>query len=151
MKHVDEPSEKSRPNLYSREPCFFRRGTFRVDTFDTLEGVSVYWRCNGLDDVSPVRDLSFGGRFIETSVAVPGGAVATIDFLVQEGQIRAEAVERHVKPTSGLGLKFTAMHKTDHPRLGMLITRMHHSSRPIAQAGKVTDVERCQADISELN
>jgi hypothetical protein len=34
---------------------------------------------------------------------VPVGAVATIDFLVQEGQIRAEAVVRHVKPTSGLG------------------------------------------------
>jgi hypothetical protein len=116
-----------------------------------VEGVSVYWRCNGLDDVSPVRDLSFGGLFIETSVAVPVGAVATIDFLVQEGQIRGEAVVRHVKPTSGLGLKFTAMPKTDHPRLGMLITRLRHSSRPTAQAGKVTAVEKCKADISELN
>jgi hypothetical protein len=151
MKHVDARSEKSKPNLYSREPSFFRRGTSRVDTFDTLEGVSVYWSCNGLDDVSPVRDLSFGGLFIETSVAVAVGVVATIDFLVQEGQIRAEAVVRHVKPTSGLGLKFTAMPKTDHLRLGMLITRLRHSSRPIAQAGKVTDVEKCHADISELN
>jgi hypothetical protein len=151
MKHVDAWSEESKPNLYLRKPCFSRRRTLRVDTFDTVEGVSVYWRCNGLDDVSLVRDLSFGGLFIETSVAVPVGAVATVDFLVQEGQIRAEAVVRHVKPTSGLGLKFTAMPKTDHPRLGMLITRMRHSSRPIAQAGKVTDVEKCQAEISELN
>jgi PilZ domain len=151
MKHVDAGSEKSKPNLNSREPWFFRRWTSRVDTFDTVEGASVYWRCNGLDDVSTVRDLSFGGLFIETSVAVPVGAVATIDFLVREGQIRAEAVVRHVRPTSGLGLKFTAMHKTDHPRLGMLITRMRHSARPMAQAGKVTDVEKCQADISELN
>ena len=132
MKHVDARSEKSKLSLYSREPCFFRRWTFRVNTFDTVESVSVYWRCNGLDDVSPVRDLSFGGLFIDTSVAVPVGAVATIDFLVQEGQIRAEAVVRHVKPTSGLGLKFTAMPKTDHPRLGMLITRLRHSSRLIA-------------------
>jgi hypothetical protein len=136
MRHVDAWSEKSKPNLYLREPCFFRRWTFRVDTFDTVEGVSVYWRCNGLDDVSPVRDLSFGGLFIETSVAVPVGTVATIDFLVHEGQIRAEAVVRHVKPTSGLGLKFTAMHKTDHSRLGMLITRLRHSSRTIARPGK---------------
>jgi len=151
MKHVDAQSEKSKLNLYSRGPCFFRRWTFRVDSFDTEEGVSVYWRCNGLDDVSPVRDLSFGGLFIETSVAVAVGAVATIDFLVQEGQIRAEAIVRHVKPTSGLGLKFTAMPKTDHPRLGMLITRLRHSSQPIAQARKVTDVEKCHADISELN
>jgi PilZ domain len=136
MRHVYTWSERSKPNLYSREPCFFRRWTFRVDTFNTVEGVSVYWRCNGLDDVSPVRDLSFGGLFIETSVAVPVGAVATIDFLVQEGQIRAEAVVRHVQPTRGLGLKFTAMHKTDHPRLGMLITRMGHSSRPMHRPGK---------------
>jgi hypothetical protein len=150
MNHVDAWSEKSKQNLYLRKPCFSRRWTLRVDTFDTVEGLSVYWRCDGLDDVSPVRDLSFGGLFIETSVAVPVGAVATIDFLVQEGQIRAEAVVRHVKPTSGLGLKFTAMPKTDHPRLGMLITRMRHSSRPIAQAGRVTDVEKCQVDISEL-
>lgn len=123
-----------------RKPCFFRRWTSRVDILDTVEGLSVYWRCEGLDDVSPVRDLSFGGLFIETSVAVAVGAVATIDFLVQEGQIRAEAVVRHVKPTSGLGLKFTAMPQTDHPRLGMLITRLCHSSRTIAQAGKVTDL-----------
>ena len=151
MKHVDAPNKKSKPILYSREACFSRRWTFRVNTFDTFGGVSVYWRCNGLDDVSPVRDLSFGGLFIATSVAVPVGAVATIDFLVQEGQIRAEAVVRHVKPTGGLGLKFTAMHKTDHPRLGMLITRLRHSSRPVTQARKVTDVEKCHADISELN
>jgi len=151
MKQVDARSEESKPNPYTRKPCFSRRRTSRVDTFDTVEGVSVYWRCNGLEDVSPVRNLSFGGLFIETSVAVPVGAVATVDFLVQEGQIRAEAVVRHVKPTSGLGLKFTAMPKTDHARLGMLITRMRHSSRPIAQAGKVNDAEKCQADISELN
>jgi PilZ domain-containing protein len=138
MKHVDARSEKAKPNLCSREPGFFRRWTFRVKTFDTVEGVSVYWRCDGLDDVSPVRDLSFGGLFIDTSVAVPVGAVATIDFLVQEGQIRAEAVVRHVKPTSGLGLKFTAMPKTDHTRLGMLITRLRHSSRPIA-TGRESD------------
>jgi hypothetical protein len=112
MNHVDARSDKSKPNLYSRKPCFSRRWTLRVDTFDTVEGLSVYWRCDGLDDVSLVRDLSFGGLFIETSVAVPVGAVATIDFLVQEGQIRAEAVVRHVKPTSGLGLKFTARQTT---------------------------------------
>jgi PilZ domain-containing protein len=151
MKHVDARSEKPKPILYSSEPCFFRRWTFRIATFDTVGGVSVYWRCNGLDDVSPVRDLSFGGLFIETSVAVTVGAVATIDFLVQEGQIRAEAIVRHVKPTGGLGLKFTAMPKIDHPRLGMLITRLRHSSRPVTQARKVTDVEKCHADISELN
>lgn len=112
---------------FLRRPSFSRRRTSRVDT---AEGVSVYWHCNGLDDVSAVRDLSFGGLFIKTQTPRPVGAVATIDFLVQEGQIRADAVVRHAEPASGLGLKFTAMpDEGDRSRLGMLITRLRHSSR----------------------
>jgi len=122
----DQAGQKLKPELYLRQPCFSRRRTSRVDTFDTSERVSVYWRCNRLEDVSPVRDLSFGGLFIDTSVALPVGAAATIDFLVQEGQIRADSVVRHVEPSSGIGLKFTAIPETDRPRLGMLITRLRH-------------------------
>ena len=129
----DQPTEKLKPNLYLRRPCFSRRRTLRVDTIDIVTGVSVYWRFRGLDDVSFVRDLSFGGLFIETSVVLPVGEVVTIDFLVPEGQISADAVVRHVKPTCGLGLKFTAMPETDRPRLGILITRLRHSSRPTAE------------------
>lgn len=109
-----------------------------MDIFDTVDSVAIYWRCNRLDDVSRVLDLSFGGLFIETSTALPLGTVITIDFLVPEGQISADAVVRHVKPTSGLGLKFTAMPETDRPRLGMLITRLRHSSRLPAQIGRLT-------------
>jgi PilZ domain len=116
-------------DLYPMRPCFSRRRTSRVDTVNVKECVSIYWRCNSLDDVLRVRDLSFGGMFVETPTPQPAGAVATIDFLVPEGQIRAEAVVRHGKPASGLGLKFTAMPEADRPRLGMLITRLRHSSR----------------------
>ena len=91
--------------------------------------MSVYWRCNDRDDVSTVGDISFGGLFIKTCTPRPVGAAATIDFLVQEGQIRAEAVVRHMEAANGLGLKFTAMPEGDRPRLGMLITRLRHSSR----------------------
>jgi c-di-GMP-binding flagellar brake protein YcgR len=111
---------------FLRRPSFSRRRTSRVDT---VESVSVYWRCNDRDDVSAVTDLSFGGLFIKTSTPRPVGAAATVDFLVQEGQIRAEAVVRHLEPATGLGLKFTAMPEGDRPRLGMLITRLRHSSR----------------------
>jgi hypothetical protein len=48
---------------------------------------------------------------------------------VQEGQIRAYAVVCHVEAAGGLGLKFTAMPEADRPRLGLLITRLRHSSR----------------------
>ena len=56
-------------------------------------------------DVSHVRDLSAGGLFLATPR--PVGMKAKLDFLVQEKQIRAEAVVRHIEAGSGLGLKFT--------------------------------------------
>lgn len=111
---------------FLRRPSFSRRRTLRVDT---VERLSVYWRCNGREDVSTVRDISFGGLFIETSTPRPLGAAAKIEFLAQEGQIRADAVVRHVEPNKGLGLKFTAMPVQDRPRLGMLITRLRHLTR----------------------
>lgn len=113
-------------DLFVRKPSFSRRRTSRIDI---AGAVSVYWSCNGRDDVSPVKDLSFGGLFIKTHTSRPLGAAVTIDFLVQEGQVRADAVVRHVEPASGLGLKFTAMPEGDLPRLGVLIARLRHSSR----------------------
>jgi PilZ domain len=94
-----------------------------------MESVSVYWRCNGRDGVAHVRDLSLGGMFIETSIPLPVGAVARIDLLVQEGQISADVVVRHIKPACGMGLNFTAMLEDDRARLWMLIRRLRDSSQ----------------------
>lgn len=117
---------------FLRSPSFSRRRTSRVVT---AEPVSVYWRCNGRDDVSPVRDLSFGGLFIKTHTPRPVGAAASIDFLVQEGQIRADAIVRQVQPPSGMGLRFTAIPEGDRSRLGALITRLRHSTpRPATES-----------------
>lgn len=115
-------------DVFVRKPSFSRRRTSRID----IDGsVSVYWSCNGRDDVSAVKDLSFGGLFIKTLASRPLGAAVTIDFLVQEGQVRADAVVRHVEPASGVGLKFTAMPEGDRLRLGLLIARFRHSSRSV--------------------
>jgi len=108
------------------KPIYSRRLASRVAT---SEGVWVYWRCNGRDDVSRVRDLSVGGLFIATPVARPLGVKARVDFLVQEGQIRAEGVVCHQKPGGGLGLKFTGITEEDCPNLVALMTRVHSSSR----------------------
>ena len=43
---------------------------------------------------------------------------------VQEGQIRADAVVRHVKPGGGLGLKFQAVSEKDRPNLAALMKRL---------------------------
>jgi hypothetical protein len=112
-------------------PSYSRRHTSRVCTSD---GIWVYWRCNGLDDVSRLRNLSLGGLFIATPSPRPVGMKAKLDFLVQEGQIRAEAVVRHAEPGSGLGLKFTAVTEQDWEHLAALLTRLQTSSRSRGKA-----------------
>jgi hypothetical protein len=101
----------------------------RYPRVETPCGVWVYWNCKGREDTSRVRDLSTGGLFVETKEVRDVDATIRLDFLVQEGQIRAKAVVRHVKPGSGLGLKLTALTEEDGPRLTALLTRVHGPSR----------------------
>jgi PilZ domain len=102
-----------------------RRFNSRVQTPD---GVWVYWSCVGRDDTSRVRNVSLGGLFIETRKPIVVGAKTKLEFLVQEGQIRADAVVRHISPGRGVGLKFTALMVGDRPHLANLLNRMSRSS-----------------------
>jgi PilZ domain len=107
-------------------PLYSRRLIPRVEV---QEGLWVCWRCAGVEDVSRVQDLSVGGLFLSTPVPRPLGARARVDFLVPEGQIRAEAIVQHQVPNGGLGLKFTAITDQDCPRLVALMDRIC-SERP---------------------
>ena len=108
-----------------------RRLTSRVPA---AGDVWVYWRCHGREDVSCVRDMSMGGLFIETSESRDEGVRARLDFLVQEGQIRADAVVRHARSGIGLGLKFTALSELDRPKLAALITRLRQAQHFLGKA-----------------
>jgi PilZ domain len=101
--------------------AYSRRMTSRIETMDD---VWVYWHCQGKADVSRVCDLSPGGLFLSTSAPPPQGTKAKLDFLVQEGQIRTEAVVRHLVPGRGIGLKFTAITDKDCPQLVALLKRI---------------------------
>jgi PilZ domain len=104
-------------------------GTRRLNSrVDSGKGVWVYWECDGDRDLSRVKDLSVGGLFIETSRIERLGATTSVHFLVQEGQIRADAEVRHVKPGSGLGLKFKAVSERDRPNLAALMRRLRSLS-----------------------
>jgi hypothetical protein len=107
-------------------PLYSRRLIPRVET---PEGLWVCWRCVGVEDVSRVCDLSVGGLFLSTPTPRPLGAKAKVDFLVPEGQIRAEAIVQHQVPNDGLGLRFTAITDQDCPRLVALMDRIC-SDRP---------------------
>ena len=98
-----------------------RRFTSRVQA---PEDVWVYWKCQGHDDVSQVRNMSMGGLFIETPQPQPSGTLTRLDFLVAEGQIRADAIVRHAQAGAGLGLRFTALGEKDRPKLAALISRL---------------------------
>jgi hypothetical protein len=102
-----------------------RRFTSRVET---PAGVWVDWRCAGCEDISQVRNMSLGGLFVETPTSRGLGSTVKLDFLVQEGQIRADAVVRRVEPGRGMALKFTAVSDQDCPRLAALMNRLRHSS-----------------------
>jgi hypothetical protein len=103
-----------------------RRFDSRVET---PESVYIYWRCFGRDDIGRVRNLCVGGLFIETRKPRPIGADAELNFLVQEGQIRANAVIRYMKPGEGLGMRFTSLRDEDRLRLATLMNRFLRSQR----------------------
>ena len=65
-----------------------------------------------------------GGVLLRTPTRKPVGATVNLHFLVQEGQVRAEAIVRHTKLDQGLGLKFTALSDEDRPHLAALLTRL---------------------------
>ena len=96
--------------------------------FETADDVWVYWRCNEAEDLSRVRDLSAGGLFLSTQAPRPQGERLTMDFLVQEGRIRAEAIVQRTHESTGLGLKFTAIIDQDRPRLAALLGRVRSCS-----------------------
>lgn len=103
------------------QPTHSRRLSSRIEIPD---GVWVCWNYDGREDISRVRDLSIGGLFIETPKRGAVGVKARLNFLVQEGQIRAEAVVRHHQTGRGLGMKFVALSDEDQPHLAALVNRM---------------------------
>lgn len=98
----------------------FRRHTLRVAA---KESVYPFWSCGGQEGPSRVRDLGPGGLFMGTPVQENLGAVVTLHFLADEGQIRASAEVRHTKPGQGVGLKFIASNGQDCQHLAALIRR----------------------------
>ncbi len=105
-----------------QKPSYSRRALTRLSASDDIW---VCWRCNGRDDISRVQDISIDGMFIQTRhPELKAGMPAKLDFLVQEGRIKAEAVVRHVKNGSGLGLRFLVVADEDRQRLKALLSRL---------------------------
>jgi hypothetical protein len=103
-----------------------RRFSSRVEPKNN--DVWVYWEGSGDRDLSRVNYLSIGGLFIQTPRPKPIGSTTNLHFLVQEGQIRADATVQHVNRGNGLGLKFNAVNEKDSPNLAALLARLQSLS-----------------------
>jgi hypothetical protein len=88
----------------------------------------VYWESTSGRDVSRIRDLSPSGLFLETRARKREGDVMNLHFLVQEGQIRVEAVVKHAAPGRGLGMKINSLPTQDAPHLTRLLSRLRENS-----------------------
>jgi hypothetical protein len=138
--HLSATCRRSREPLLVQKPSYSRRALTRLLA---SEDIWVCWRCNGRDDVSRVLDISIDGLFIQTPhLKVKEGMAAKLDFLVQEGRIKADAVVRHVKGGSGLGLRFAALAEPDRQRLKALLSRLRsHHAKPPSQPFRPIDQE----------
>ncbi len=107
-------------------------GRRRYKRVETRQGVSVYWASEKLEDTALVRDVSLGGLFVATQEALAVGTTLRLDFLVQEGAIRAAGTVRHAEPGRGMGLKFTSVRGEDLQHLVELVNRSsdHSNFRP---------------------
>jgi hypothetical protein len=65
-----------------------------------------------------------GGLFVETKKVCPVDAAVKLNFLVEDGEIAAEASVRHVKAGSGLGLQFKRVRSEDQVRFTTMIKRL---------------------------
>lgn len=105
-----------------------RRRTSRIPISDS---VWVYWESlsGSLRDISRVKDLSPSGLFIETRARKREGDLMNLHFLVQEGQIRAEAVVKHAAAGRGLGMKINSVLSQDAPQLHRLLVRLREAPK----------------------
>jgi PilZ domain len=91
---------------------------------ETPQGVWVFWRSGRIEDTSRVKDVSVGGLFIETLKVCAVDATVQLHFLVEDGEITADATVRYVKAGSGLGLKFKNVRTEDQSRFATMIKRL---------------------------
>jgi hypothetical protein len=106
----------------------------KMSRIPVANDVWVYWESQHHHDLSRVRDLSPAGLFLETRARRREGERVQLHFLVQEGQIRAEAVVRHAVTGHGLGMKINSISSQDAPQLKRLLSRLREAPTPLPVA-----------------
>jgi PilZ domain-containing protein len=88
-----------------------------------------------------VKDLSVGGLFIETLKACPIDATVELHFLVEDGEIRANATVRYVKAGKGIGLQFKTVRSEDQARFSTMVKRLLQSGERANLTSEITPIK----------
>jgi hypothetical protein len=78
-----------------------------------------------------------GGLFLETMKVCPIDATVELHFLVQDGEIKANATVRYVQAGSGIGLQFKAIRGEDQARFAAMVKRLLQSEYPASLSSEV--------------
>jgi hypothetical protein len=108
-------------NNTKKQVLFSRRVNKRVET---PQGVWAFWQCGRMQDTSRVRDLSLRGLFVETAKVCPVDSTVELHFLVEDGEIRANAAVRYVNRGNGIGLQFKSVRGEDQLRFSTMLKRL---------------------------
>ena len=120
----DKAIPRKKRNL-QQKILHLRRNYSRVEA---SLNVYIFWRSDGREDLAKVKNLSFSGLLVGMEKSKDPGDAAELHFLVQEGQIRADAVVRRAKRGHGLGLRLMAVHNNDRRRLAELMKRLRRAA-----------------------
>jgi len=78
-----------------------------------------------------------GGLFIETLKVCPVDATVELHFLVEDGEIRANAIVRYVKAGNGIGLQFKTVRSEDQVRFSRMMKRLIQPGERANQSSEI--------------
>jgi PilZ domain len=100
------------------------RQTRRYPRISLPKGMCVSWHGDDLQLFSRVKTLGMGGLFISTPNPPPLGTKLRLAFVVPGGNVRTEAIVRHIVPGEGIGVEFIRMHLKEKLLLQKLVNRL---------------------------
>jgi len=79
----------------------------------TPDGVSASWKSGGTNIISPVKDFSISGAFINSQQPLPVGTRLSLLLSLPEGEIQVQAIVRNRRAQGGIGVEFLSMGSKD--------------------------------------
>jgi hypothetical protein len=96
----------------------------RYPRVEPPKGMAVAWQAGGMRSVTRVSSLGLGGLFITTPEPPPVGAMLQLAFTVPDGDVRARAAVKSIRPGEGMGVEFKHMGAQGRARLAQLVKRL---------------------------